>query len=94
MERSGLVVVFTPIPMSVGWIAQASLTWVSWIQLANLDQKSKLTPLTWVFLVLAGALGTLAYTLTLAGVSNTIAGLIAGIVGGGSLTVAGRVAKR
>lgn len=60
----------------------------------RMNQKCKLHPFTWVFTVLAPVSGVVAYTLCLAGSTRAVVCLLAGIVSGGSLILAGLVARQ
>lgn len=88
-----LIATTTALTMTVGWIFSLVLTAIAWLSAVNLNSKSKLPPLTWVFVVLALLAGVLAYTLDIAGISTVIVGLIAGILGGGSLLVTGLIIR-
>lgn len=79
---------------SAGWIFSIVLSAVSWLALVNLNSASKLKPAVWEFLVVAITVQTLAYTLSLVGVSALLTALLAGVVGGGALAVTGLVARQ
>lgn len=77
-----VIAVTSSLNAAIGWILYIVVTALSLLQITIVGKLVNLNPMVWVFLTLAIAVGTVAFTLSIVGVSHMVFGLIAGIAGG------------